>query len=278
MNRKTVFILLGSFLLCFLLNLLNHNQLLVAFFNSSLLILSILFFQRFSGKKISTITPIFLILLGAIPLFHFNPEKIFINYAQLITLVLWLSAVTVKNKKVKYLLFFAGIILLFWGNLISGKMLNWFLDLDKERTIFYVPSFQEAIVRYRGEALYVTYQLRLLIYSSLIYFYYLLTNIARLLSLRSLYDVLLIANLYPLFRGIILSLKSPKAKNSFIYLGLLITLIAIGINRSPDKFNSLYFSSPLLLYFILLGLEKINIKIYALLLFLSLIMITGPQI
>jgi len=278
MNRKTVFIFLGSFLLCFLLNLLNHNQFLVAFFNSSLLILSILFFQRFSGKKISTITPIFLILLGAIPLFHFNPEKIFINYAQLITLVLWLSAVTVKNKKVKYSLFFVGIILLFWGNLVSGKMLNWFLDLDKERTIFYVPSFQQVIARYCPKAIYITSQLRLLSFSLLAYFYYSLTNIARLLSLRSLYDVLLIANIYPFFRGIILSLKFPKAKNSFIYLGLLITLIAIGINRSPDKFNSLYFSSPLLLYFILLGLGKINIKIYALLLFLSLIMITSPQI
>lgn len=277
-NKETTLVSLGAFFLCFALNFLNHGQLFVAILNSLLLVLSIFFFQSFSGKKIFSITPVFLILLGVIPLFHFNPQQVFTNYLQLTTLGLWLFAIKIRNKKIKYLLFSAGILFIFWGSLTTGRLLNWSFDFDKERTIFHVPSFQNAIIRHRKEALYAPFQLRPLIFSSLVYFYNFLANIAHFLSLKNLYDVLLIANLYPLFWGLTSSLKSAKNKHGLIYLGLLVTLIVIGLNRVPDKFNSLYFSSPLLLYFILLGLEKINIKVYALLLFLSLIMIASPQV
>lgn len=281
MKKKEAFILVGSFLLCVLANYLRHGKIFVALLNSLALIFSIIIFQNLSGKNLSQFKSPFIILLGAIPLFHFDPRQILVSLFQILILLLWFLATTplLKNQKTKNFLFLISLLLLFWGSLISTRILSWPFNLDKESLIFFSPLFDRVIARYRDQAMYFPFQLRLATFSpSTAYLYSFLRNIAHLLSFQKLYDILLIANLCPLFWGVALTLKSPLTKNRFLFLGLIVVLTTAGINKSPDIFNSASLISFVFIFLILAGLEKINPKIYAFLLFLSLIIATGPKL
>lgn len=221
MNKKIITIS-GTFVLCFVLNLLKHNQVSVAFFNSLLLAFSILLFVNFNDKKITKIRCFFLITLAAIPLFAYNPKNISIN-------------------------------------------------LNKDHSIFSMIEVQDGIKKHQKDALYIPFRLRPLIYNDLIYINFSLSRIADFISLKTLYDILLLANLYPFFWGL-------KRKKFIAFAAILVALLLIGINKSPDKFSSFFIISPILVYFILRGLEKVNTKIYLFLLAVSLVIITGPSL
>lgn len=252
MSKKTL-VFSGTFLLCLFVNLVKHNLLFIGILNSLVPVLSIIFFEKHSRQKIKS-HPIFLSLLAFIPLFSFQPQSIYLIILQLIFLAIFIS-----TDKIPFLLI--SLLVLTVGLLISNK-------INSSNLIFNTTAYQESFTFFQKDAMYIPYKLRLLVYNQSVYIYSIFTNAFKLFSLNNLYDILLIANIYPFIYGLYLSFKSKN--NWFLLLGLSIIFLIVGISKSPDKFNSLYFISPLFLYFILVGFKKINFKIYSLLLLISL--------
>lgn len=177
------------FFLCFSLNIITHGKLLVGLINSLVFSLSIFFFKNLSAKS-SIISYIFIILLGA---------QNFILYFPYIYLTFMLI---LQKGKSKNLLLFLGLSL-FYISLISGGVIGLPFHVNTNQLIFNIPETNYAIAQHQKDALYIPFSIRPLIYSNLIYIYVFFTNIANFINFKNLYDVLLLANLYPLTSGFI---------------------------------------------------------------------------
>lgn len=272
MSQKRIIILVGSFLLCLSINILSHNSVLISFSNSFSLILSIFLFEQYSRQKIS-INPIFIIFFGFIPLFHFKPQSPELSLGLLLISILWLLGI--KFSKLKIIFYSLILFLFIYGTLVNGSIAYLNGTFDHERLLFSDQISKNIVVNRQEDALFLPYRLRPIVYNSSIFIYSALEKIFQLISLKTIYDILLLANIYPLIIGIVTELKIKK-QNWFLYLNLIITLGLIGINRSPDKFNSFYYAAPMFLYLILAGFKKINLKIYSFLLLLSLYIVYSP--
>ncbi len=280
MNKKIAIILI-TFVVCFVVNLLRQNQVLTAIINALLLSLSMGLLVNIDEKRNSLLKYFSLVAFALIPLFQFSPQQFITRLFPFVVLLIWLIQDKLKYINQLFLtriIFITGIILIFLGNLITGAMISVPLNFNTQQTIFTMPVVSNAIIKHQHDALYIPFRMRPLVYNNSVYVYFLFTRLMEFLSLKTLYDVLLLANLYPLFWGMYLGVKNLSSKSAFAFSGILVTLLVIGINKSPDKFNSFYIISPFFIYFILLGLEKVNNKLYLLLVALSLLIFTGLPI
>ncbi len=268
MLKKRLIIFASSFALCLGLDLFKHNPILVSLLNSSVLIFSFLFFEIHTKSKIE-INPVFWLLFAFIPLFSFNPQSLIVNILQ-IAVILFLI-IGAKFPQLKIPFFALSVVLLIAGILLVGKLVYLNGSVDHERLIFNNPLSQIVIEDRQKNAIYLPFKIRPFVYNYSIFIYSIFNNIFQLISFKSIFDILLIANVYPLINGFIVTLKNYK-KYCLIYLFLFLTLLILGINRAPDKFNSLYFVSPIFLYLILLSFKNINKKVYSALLLFSLLM------
>jgi hypothetical protein len=125
--------------------------------------------------------------------------------------------------------------------------------------------------------MYVPYRMRLILFNRHIYGYSFLSSLAHFLSLQNISATLLFANIYPLGLGLYLAYKNKNYLPNYICLsGLLLAIIVVGLNTSPEKFNSLFPTVPLIFYITLSGLQKVNLKLYAVLFILSLMLTFSP--
>ena len=143
------------------------------------------------------------------------------------------------------------------------------LYFNKDDLVFNGPQITFAIARLRGQLGGSNFFTEL-IYNKALYINIFLSNLTRFFSLRNFYDVILLANLYPLFLGFSIFVSNYRRGNYLMIFWLLILMFVTGISQSQDKSNVLYLGSPILLFFILQGLLKVNSKIYLGLLILSL--------
>ncbi len=126
------------------------------------------------------------------------------------------------------------------------------------------------------EALYIPYRIRLLIFNNSVYLYVILSKFTDLFMIKNISNTMLLANLYPLVKGIVLFIKSSDKKRAPIMLSfLLISFIAV-TSRAIDIFNTFLLLSPFLVYFILLGIGFVNKKLYFLLFIVSILLINSP--
>src|SRR3989344_7178430 len=243
-----------TFLVIFGLNIAFHGHLSVALINSLLVFLLVIFFRFLSDSEKTKKEKYLALLPITIPLFFYNPQDLVTYLLPIVVLVSWiLLAYSNYNKW----FFFTGIFLIFISQLIAGGIVKIPFDIETDKLIFNTPSIQNAVEKHQQDALYFPFKLRAVIFNDLVYVYYGLTRAFDFLTLKAFYETLLLANLYPLFVGILTILKQNKTRDKFIYLNLLATLLVIAINQSPDKFISFLIVSPFLMYLIFLGFEKI---------------------
>ncbi len=263
-----------SGLLSFCLNYFSHHHLFISLINSLTLGLAIYLFQNFLNLKKSIFNNFLILSSGLIPLFFYSSNYIFFSFLPLTTLGLFYLY---KKFPAKFILLI-WILFLLLANLYLGEVIKYPFQIQHSQLIFNSPEVNYHLNRHQEDALFIPYRLRLLLYSKLIYVYALLTNFFDFLNLKNLYDVLLLANLYPIFIG---SYKIFIEKGRFKYLifsSFFVTILTSGVDRSADKFQSLYLLAPIFIYLILKGSQHINKKVYLILWALSFYIFINPKI
>lgn len=272
LSKTVIFILLASFL-AFTINLLTHQHLLTSLLNSLILGLSVLLFKDYLVKSPSAFNLFLIISLAFIPLFSYLPDNQFISFLPLISLAFLFMH---KRRESKMLILAFSLFFLI-GNVYLSGIIQFPFYFESSQLIINSPELNLNILRHTQDALFLPYQARLIMYSKSIYFYAFLSNLFSFLTLRNLYDVLLIANLYPLFIGFFNFLKEEKFRY-FCIIALLITALMTGLDRSTDKFQSIYLLSTFFIYMILVGVRNLNKKLYIILFLISIFILISPKI
>lgn len=271
--RALLPIILASFL-SLILNLLFHQNLFVALLNCLTLGLTAYLFQSYLNLQKSFFNIFIIVSLGLIPLFYYLPANAFFSFLPLFSLgFFYLYRILPKG----YVIIIFGLFLLL-GNSYSGEIIKFPFSIQYSQLIFNSPEINYNMSRHQQDALFIPYKARLLVYSKLIFFYASLNNLFNFLNLKNLADILLIANLYPLFVG---SYKIFRQKNGFriiCFIAFLITALTSGIDRSADKFQSLYLIGPIFIYLIILGTQTVNKKLFFAFCFLTLFIFISPKI
>lgn len=275
MQTKVYLPIIFSSGLSVILNIFYHHNLFISLSNSLTLGFSAYFFQNYLTSKKSLFNILVLVSLGAIPLFYYKPTAWFVALLPLSTLGFFYLCNRELPKR--YLIIALGLFL-FFGNLYSSEVIKYPFNIQHSQLIFNYPEVNYNMYRHQQDALFIPYKARLLVYSQLIYVYALLTNLFDFLNLKNLSDILLIANIYPLFVGIHNIFKQKNIFRSILLTAFLITALTAGINRSADRFQSLYLLGPVFIYLILLGAQTINKKLYITLWILSLFIFISTKI
>lgn len=265
MRTKALLPFILCAILSFILNLLFSHNPTVSLLNALTLGLSAYFFQKFIALKKSLFSTFFIISLGLIPLFYFVPANKLLSFLPLFSLGF---CYLYKQFPKRYVLVIWGLFL-FFGNLHSGGIIKYPFNIQSPQLIFNSPEVNLYMYRHQQDALFIPYRARLLVYSQLIYVYAFLTNLFNFLNLKNLSDILLVANLYPLFTGIYNIFKQKNRMGDICITAFLATALTVGIDRSTDKFQSLYLLGPIFVYLILLGFQTINKRLYIILWTLS---------
>lgn len=265
-------------LICFLLNIIFHGNIFIGILNTFLLFLSIVFYLKFSSQRLSSIKSLnfispLLFLIGAIPIFTHNYHfyNVLLALGLCILLLFYLSS-SYKKLLVLIILFYILIASFYSSGLIKvpfSFQTQQFIFSD-EWTRLYISQMQQ-------EALYVPYKIRLLIFNNSIYLYTLLSKMVSLFMFKNLYDLLLIANLYPLAKGLILDLKDWNRSKTLIIIFVLLISFTTVISRAVNIFDAFILSSPFFIYFILRGFKSINKIIYLALFILSVVIASSPS-
>ncbi|TSC88563.1 MAG: Uncharacterized protein G01um10147_59 [Microgenomates group bacterium Gr01-1014_7] len=252
---------------------MQHLSLLSILPNFFTLGLSIYLFRRYLPFKTSVFRSFLIISLLLIPLFYYSPNY-FISFLPLISVGILALYKHFPNS----LVLIAWAIFLFLGNLYSGEVIKYPFDIQHSQLIFNSPEVNYNLNRHQEDALFIPYKARLIVYSQLVYVYALLTNFFDFLNLKNLYDILLLANLYPISIGLYKIFTQKQELKSIFLVSFLITMLTSGIDRSPDKFQSLYLLTPVFIYLIILGAQSINKKLYFALWILSIFILISPKI
>lgn len=175
-------------------------------------------------------------LLLLLPLIWSNPKNLVLPIIQMFGL---LCLTTIKNKKV---LIIITALLLAYGTAIGSRYLDFPFNVNWERTIFTNQRFEEIQEVHFKEAVFLRYKIRTVFYSNWIIGLRWLRNVATFLDIKNLYGGLGILIIF-LFINI-------KKYSKIEMAAILIVLMAIGIGKTSDKVNGLFFSSPLWLWLI----------------------------
>ncbi len=259
-------------LFCLLLNIIIHGHIWIGILNTLLLISSLYLFQIFSHQKISSIKFPFILLLAIIPIFihdYENPISIVFTLGIILLFLIYIKT------KFNYLLPFF-FLYLFIASLYAGGIIKLPFLFHADSLIFNDHWTNDAISGMAKEALYLPHSIRPLIFNNSVYLYVLLSKTAELFMIKNLYDVLLIANLYPLIQGIILDLKSLDKEKKVIFFSIFLVSFTVVSSRAINIFDTFLLISPFLIYFILKGFNYINWKAYTLLMILSFFVATSP--
>ena len=263
-------------LLCFSLNIVKHGNILIGILNTLLLFFSIyLYFrlsnQRLSFKSLKNLSPLF-IFIAPIPLFIQNQDIYIILLAIGINLLILCYLATRFKKTLVLVISFYILFACFYANGIIKLPFSIQSDLlifTDDRVNLYISQMQK-------EALYMPYRLRLLLFNSSVYIYVILSKLAGIFTFKNLYDGLLMVNLYPMIKCVVLDFNNwNKSKILIIYCILMISLFTVS-SRTVDIFKTFTLLLPILMYFILKGLGYVNKAIYIVLFVISIVIATSP--
>lgn len=275
MQSKAVLLASLSSLLSLTINLLLHHYLLSSLLNCLTLGLSVYLFQIYLNQIKSLFNTFLIISLGLIPLFHYSPDNQFTSFLPLLSLGFFYLY---EKMPTKYLVIIIFGFFLFLGNIYLSEIIKHPFRIQYTQLIFNSPEINLYMYRHQQDALFIPYKIRLVAYSKLIYVYAFLTNLFNFLNLKNLSDILLVANLYPFFTGIFYFLKQKNRYRDIFFIAFLITDLTIGIDRSTDRFKSLYLLGPIFVYIIFLGAKNVNKKLYLILWIISLFILISPKI
>ncbi|OGE64796.1 hypothetical protein A3I48_00540 [Candidatus Daviesbacteria bacterium RIFCSPLOWO2_02_FULL_36_7] len=261
--------IIATLLLSFSLNILNHGNILIGILNTLLLFFVINFYLKFSHQNFNSPLVIF---IGAIPLFT-RANDILVIFIAIGICLLILFYLTTKFKKIaiSIIVMYLLIVSFYANGLIRPPFIfqpHLLISSDDWTNLY--------ITQMKTESQYMPNIIRSLIFNPLVHFYVMLSKVAGLFALKNIYGALLIANIYPLVKGLSLDLKNwNKSKTLLIICMLLISSIMV-VSRSEEVNNTFLLMSPFLIYFILRGLDSVNKIIYIALFVFSIVVATGP--
>lgn len=261
-------------ILCLITNLILQTTIINATLNSTILLGILLTTCKIFKDTFQKINPIFIPILGIIPLFSESFEN---PYTLTIALTITLLFYCFLKYRFKIIPAVIIIFLVFIGNLLAGSIITFpFIQVDWDKTIFSIKDTPKYVEDFQELALFLPYRTRNIVFNlPTSYLYQDIQNSLELFSLNSLYQSLLLVNLYPLILGII-NLKLTS-KEKLLYIGSFAAMIlTIGLSRSPNTFGSFILISPFLLTWIILGMSRVNIFAYTSLFILSLVLLTSP--
>lgn len=273
MDKTSQYVVFAA-LLSFIINIFTHQQLWISLTNSLILILSWLLFKtNFPDIKIPA--PLVIITLGVMPILNFQPEDPIIPISLILNLCLLI--IYQKTSLFSKPLLISTILFIIISFLFGTRIIDSDFTFNKFQTIFSNELIPLSINLHRGELNLPSF-LESIIYNKLtVYLSYSVANLLNFINLKNLYDPLLIANLYPLALGVYWFFRNFRQRK-IILIWLIMILGIFSINKTFDKFSSLYIALSLILYFIFLGFSKIKPKIYFLLFILSLFILLTPKI
>lgn len=261
--------IIATLLLSFLLNILNHGNILIGILNTLLLFFSIYIYIKFSHRNFDS--PL-MILVGAIPVFT-KANNILIICAAIGLCLLTLFYLTTKFKKISLLVI---IVYIFSVCLYANGLIKPTFTFQTNLLIFNDDWTNLYIIQMKTESQYMPNIIRSVIFNPSAHFYVLSSKMAGLFTLKNLYGALLIANIYPLVKGLSLDLKNwNKSKTLLLFCVLLISLSMV-VSRKEEISNTYLLLSPFLIYFILRGLNSVNKIMYITLFIISIVIVTSP--
>ncbi len=268
---------IATLLLSFLLNIINHGNILIGILNTLLLFLSICFYIKFSHQKLSfTKFPspdsFFVIFIGAIPLFT-RANNILVLLFAIGFCVLLLFYLTTKFKKISILIIIGYLL---FASLYASGLIKPPFSLEPFLLIINDDWSNLYITQMKAESQYLPFIIRSLLFNSSAHLYVLFSKMAAFFTFKNFYDALLIANIYPLAKGLILDLKNWDKSKRFLILCILLIPLSMVVSRSIETTNTFLLLSPFLIYFILRGLNSLNKIIYLALFVVSVVVATSP--
>lgn len=268
-------ILIAS-LICFLINELIHQNLLVSFQNTAVLILSLIFYLKLSGIKISLSlrnTPRLLSLIALAPIFYHQYDTIIYLFALALNtlLIAYLYMPKIRSIIVLLVLLVALIATLYSSNIINSAH-----NFQPNQLLISDNQINNAIIQVQNEATYLPYKIRLIVFSQSVYLYLLLSKFAGFFTLKNLYDTLLIANLYPLLQGFRIDFKHWNKSKTLLILFIFVVFLFSSFSRTSNIFPTFLLINSGLIYFIGRGFASINQKVYLALILFSIFVATSP--
>lgn len=176
------------------------------------------------------------------------------------------------KKFIKFGFFLLFLLIIFVGTLYTTRVITKEMTVDKVKLIFDMPTISDSIKKHQSDAIYIPYKLRLVLFNGSVYIYQILRNIAHFWSLDNINKIVLLANLYPIILGLKQLINKQKKLFLILLFGLVVNSVVIGLNKMVDARGSTYLILPILIYFFIKGIGKVNLKIYLAMLFLNLML------
>jgi hypothetical protein len=171
----------------------------------------------------------------------------------------------IKKISLAFVLF--GVVML--GGFLTTRVVSKNFSIDKVKLISDMPSIRDAVAQHQKDALYVPYKIRLIIFNKSIYVYQVLRNIANFWNLDNFNKIFLWGNFYPIILGLRTLWLKQRDKFWICISGLSAGSLVIGLNKMTDARGASWFMLPIFVYLFFKGIKKINKKVYACLLAIS---------
>lgn len=155
---------------------------------------------------------------------------------------------------------------------MTTRVMNRDFSIDKVKLIFDMPSIRDTVLQHQKDARYLPYRIRLLVFNNLVYIYQMFRNMTSFWNINNINRIILLANIYPIYLGL-KQISKNKIKLWTCILGILATSIVIGLNKMVDARSATWFILPIFAYLTIIGIQKINFKIYLPLLLISLFLL-----
>ena len=265
-----------------LLNVYSHGNLIVGILNSVLLFFSIYLHSRYRSQEFYLFrfpksNSHLGILIAAMPIFSRSNDILTLLLAIGLCLLLYLCGWQCKSERShKIFLIILTAVYLIVASLLSTRLIKIPFTVDYNQLIINDDWIIYYINKMRAESLYLPYNLRFIIFSPSIILYVILQKIANIFSLENLYQSLLLVNIYPLIVGSAISLKRWTRINTLMVLYMFVILITTAVARNVDVPKTFILLSPLLMYIVLEGLNKVDKRIYLALFIVSIIFAFQP--
>lgn len=253
-------LLLLSALTSLFANFLRHNSLLVIFANTALFIGYASLFQH--AEKLPTgkadISSKFMVLpfLSFMPIFTFDHLFPFIYLIEAGVLVLWFFLARSRRNCLHILVLVALLAYLYFV-VSSNHLISWLLELKFERLIFPQHLYQLEIDRQQKESMYLLYKLRFLTFNEITtYGYVFMGNIFTFLSFENLYRSVLVVNVFFVIVGFFHLRKLTPIFRFLTISSLIISMIAVGLIKTPDSMRPLSSLRGILLLLTINGISQ----------------------
>jgi len=232
-----------------------------------LIIFSLIVFKIFNLPKKCVIFGILSIVTMPINRMYFNNQQApFALFSLLLTLMLWIIYSLKRTSSIiKYFSLLLIILISCLSVLYLNEIITQSFTFNYQRTFIIDNKYNEQILNYQKEALYLPYKLRPIIYGKWIFVFDVIERTFNWLWIDKFIIAFGIPILYSSIKGI---LKFPQ--RDFVIVFFVCALSGV-IARNPNTLSIYFLLSPLAIILLATILPKINLKFFSLLILFGII-------